>query len=76
MTVLDDVQASQATTDTLIAKLAADIVAKIAAISLLGMTPEQQAQLTDVAAHANKINDALSGVDATVATDPAPAPTA
>ena len=66
MATLDDIQAAQAITDTKIAAVSADIaalIAKVGAVPLLGMTPEQQAAIDDIAAHANKINDSLSAVD-------------
>ncbi len=72
MATVEDIQAAQAVTDTLVAKLAADIIAKIASIPPGGLTPEQQAGLDDIAAHAGKINEALTGVDATVAVDTPP----
>ncbi len=77
MATLDDIQVAQAVTDTKIAAVSADVaalIAKIAAIPLLGMTPEQQAAVDAIAVHANAINDALTGVDASA--NPAAAPTA
>ncbi len=71
MSTLADAQVAQAATDALISKLAADILAKLATIP--GVTPEQQAVIDDVVAHAGKINDALTSVDATVAVDTPPA---
>ncbi len=50
---------SQAVTDAV-----ASLIAKVGAVPLLGMTPEQQAAIDDIAVHANKINDALAGIDA------------
>jgi hypothetical protein len=77
MSTLEDIQAAQAITDAKIATVAADVtalIAKVGAVPLLGMTPEQQSAVNDIAAHANRINDALAGVD--VAANPAPAPAA
>ena len=67
MATLEEIQASQAVTDTKIAAVAADVTAlleKIASIPPAGLTPEQQAAIDDIAAHASKINDGLSGIDA------------
>lgn len=69
MSTLQDAQAAQAITDTKIDAIAADVtalLAKIAAIPPAGLTPEQQAAIDDIAAHAKAINDKLSAVDATV----------
>ena len=63
----EEIQAAQAITDSKIAAVSADItalIAKVGAVPLLGLTPEQQAAIDDIAVHANKINDALAGVDA------------
>lgn len=67
MSTLQDIQDSQAVTDSKIAAVQADIaalIAKVGAVPLLGLTPEQQAAIDDIAVHANKINDSLSAVDA------------
>jgi hypothetical protein len=67
MATLEEIQAAQAVTDSKIAAISADItalIAKVGAVPLLGLTPEQQAAIDDIAVHANKINDALAGVDA------------
>ena len=66
MSTLADVQAAQAVTDTKIAAISTDVqtlLAKIAAIPTGGLTPEQQAAIDDISAHAGRINDALSAVD-------------
>ena len=73
MSTLEEIQAAQAITDAKIAAVSADVtalIAKVGAVPLLGLTPEQQAAIDDIAAHAGKINDALAGVDA--AANPAP----
>jgi hypothetical protein len=59
MSTLEDIQAAQAVT------------AKIAGFPAPGLTPEQQAAIDDIAAHASKINDSLAAVDASA--NPAPA---
>jgi hypothetical protein len=77
MATLADAQAAQAITDQKIAAVATDVqtlLAKISAVPTGGLTPEQQAAIDDIAAHAGKINDALSAVDTSVnpvATPPA-----
>lgn len=74
MSTLEEIQAAQAVTDAKVAAVAADVsalLAKIAAVPPAGLTPEQQAAIDDIAAHASKINDVLAGVDASV--NPAPA---
>lgn len=76
MSTLADVQAAQVVTDQKITAISADVttlLAKIAAIPPGGLTPEQQAAIDDIAAHAGKINDALSAVDATANPPAAPA---
>ena len=68
MPTLADIQAAQAVTDQKITAIGADVtalLAKIAAIPTGGLTPEQQAAIDDIAAHAGKINDALSTIDTT-----------
>jgi len=67
MSTLEEIQAAQAITDSKVSAVAADVtalLAKIAGFPAPGLTPEQQAAIDDIAAHANKINDALAGVDA------------
>ena len=74
MSTLADVQAAQAATDAKIATVKADVealLAKVAAIPPAGLTPEQQAAIDDITAHATKINDSLGAVDGEV--NPAPA---
>src|SRR6266702_4065058 len=78
MSTLEDIQDAQAVTDTKLATIAADVatlIAKVGAVPLLGLTAEQQAAIDDIAVHANKINDSLAAVDASV-NPPAPAPAA
>ena len=75
MSTLEDIQAAQAVTDTKLAAVAADItalIAKVGAVPLLGLTPEQQAAIDDIAVHANKINDSLAAVDASANATAAP----
>ncbi len=79
MSTLDEVKAEQAVTDSKLDAVAADVAAllvKVAAIPLLGMTPEQQAAVDDIAVHAKAINDRLSGIDASANPAPAAAPDA
>jgi outer membrane murein-binding lipoprotein Lpp len=75
MSTLADAQAAQAITDQKIAAISTDVttlLAKIAAFPPSGvLTADQQAAVDDIAAHASKINDALSAVD-TTANPPAP----
>ena len=71
MSTLQDIQDAQAVTDTKLATIAADVaalIAKVGAVPLLGLTPEQQAAIDDIAVHANKINDSLAAVDASANT--------
>lgn len=78
MSTLADAQAAQAITDQKIAAISTDVqtlLAKIAAIPTGGLTADQQAAVDDIAAHAGRINDALSAVD-TAANPPAAATTA
>jgi outer membrane murein-binding lipoprotein Lpp len=66
MATLADAQAAQAITDQKIAAISTDVqtlLAKIAAVPTGGLTPDQQAAIDDIAAHAGRINDALSAVD-------------
>lgn len=78
MATLADVQAKQAATDAAIATVKTDVetlLAKIASFPPSGLTPEQQAAIDDIAAHADKINDSLSAVDIEANPPPAnPAP--
>ncbi len=73
MSTLADIQAAQVETDAKVAAVKADVEAllvKVAAVPLLGLTPEQQAAVNDIAVHANKINADLAAVDASA--NPAP----
>lgn len=61
-----DIQAAQAVTDQKLAAVSADVttlLAKIAAIPTGGLSTAQQAAIDDIAIHAGKINDSLSGID-------------
>lgn len=61
------IKTAQDESDAKIAAIKADIdvlMAKVAAIPVAGMTPEQEALLAGVAAHAKSISDSLSAVDA------------
>lgn len=63
---LADIQAAQAVTDQKVSAINADVealLAKIATIPSGGLTPEQQAAIDDIEAHATRINDALSTID-------------
>ena len=63
----DELKAAQDATDAKIDSVKADIeslMAKLAAIPLPGMTPEQEAALADAVAHAQAINDKLGAIDA------------
>ncbi len=67
MATLEEIQAAQAGTDAKVSAVAADVsalLAKIASFPAPGLTPEQQAAIDDIAAHASKINDSLAAVDA------------
>lgn len=69
MATLADVQAKQAATDTAIATVKTDVetlLAKIATFPTGGLTPDQQAAVDDIAAHADKINASLGGIDTEV----------
>lgn len=73
MATLADAQAAQAITDQKISAISTDVqtlLAKISAVPTGGLTPEQQTAIDDIAAHAGKINDALSAVDTSA--NPAP----
>lgn len=76
MNTLADAQAAQATTDTKIAAIAADVQVLLGKLTTLPtpgtLTPEQQAAIDDIVAHAGRINDALSAVDASANPTPAP----
>jgi hypothetical protein len=76
MSTLADAQAAQAITDTKIAAIAADVQTLLGKITNIPgtLTPEQQAAIDDITAHAGRINDALSAVDTSA--NPAPAPQA
>lgn len=66
MSTFDDLKAAQAVTDAKVTAIKADVqtlLAKLAAIPVAGMTPEQQAALDEAVTHATGINDALSAVD-------------
>jgi hypothetical protein len=74
MSTLEEIQAAQVVTDAKVATVAAAVtalLAKISAVPAAGLTAEQQTAIDAIVAHASKINDALSGVDASV--NPAPA---
>lgn len=76
MPTLADIQAAQAVTDTKLAAVSTDVttlLAKIAAIPTGGLTPEQQTAIDDIANHAGKINDSLSGIDTSANPPAAPA---
>jgi len=63
----EDLKAAQDETDAKVAAVKADIevlMAKLSAIPVPGMTPEQETALADAVAHAKAINDSLSAVDA------------
>ena len=63
----EDLKAAQDETDAKIAAVKADIevlMAKLSAIPVPGMTPEQETALADAVAHAKAINDSLTAVDA------------
>lgn len=81
MATLTDIQTKQAATDAAVAVIKTDVetlLAKIAAFPAPGLTPDQQAAIDDIAAHADKINTALGAVDAEVnpPTPPVTPPTA
>lgn len=73
-----DIKAKQDVTDTKVATVKADVeklLGLLAAVPPAGLTPEQQAALDAVAAHAGAINDSLAAVDAEVnppVVEPAP----
>jgi hypothetical protein len=63
----EDLKAAQDATDAKIDAVKADIdalMAKLAAVPVAGMTPEQEAALADAVAHAQAINDKLGAIDA------------
>lgn len=62
----EDLKAAQDATDAKIDAVKADIeglMAKLAAVPVAGMTPEQEAALADAVAHAHTINNKLSVID-------------
>lgn len=80
MSTLADAQAAQAVTDTKLTAIAADVQAllgKLTNIPTPGtLTPDQQAAIDDITAHAGRINDALSAVDTSANAAPAGGTTA
>jgi predicted glycoside hydrolase/deacetylase ChbG (UPF0249 family) len=68
MSTLQDAQAAQAATDEKLSAVKADVEALLAKVSNIPspgtLSPDQQVAVDDIVAHANKINDSLSGIDA------------
>jgi len=78
MSTLQDAQAAQAATDEKLSAVKADVEALLAKVSAIPspstLSPDQQAAVDDIVAHANKINDSLSGIDAEANPPAQPAP--
>lgn len=75
MPTLEDIQTTLSTIDTKVATVKTDVEAllvKVTTIPTPGMTPDQIAQISDIASHVQNIANSLGAIDAEV-NPPAPA---